>query len=223
MTDTASTSAYVKELLSNDEEVTQAPPAKCKRTYDLWRSHKCAIEAPPADHWSEDDFIDIYGSVDGDITGAAGLKEDPWLVIIRSAPFASFAPQCSHSALSAYMCDGQVACSIEPAVSDFVNISANWPFALAKTPKVTGFHSLSQPVTHYAVLWQYGWDPHLYTVKFHAAGKSLPSVTGCGPLLQIYKYVQWQCGTCTSSGTWEQFEKWMWRLLSEINVNWKMW
>ena len=50
MTDTASTSAYVKELLSNDEEVTQAPPAKCKRTYDLWRSHKCAIEAPPADH-----------------------------------------------------------------------------------------------------------------------------------------------------------------------------
>ena len=74
MTDTASTSAYVKELLSNDEEVTQAPPAKCKRTYDLWRSHKCAIEAPPADHWSEDDFIDIYGSVDGDIAEAAGLK-----------------------------------------------------------------------------------------------------------------------------------------------------
>ena len=88
MTDAASTSTYVEELPSDDEEVTQAPPT---------------------DHWSEDDFIDIYGSVDGDITEATGLEEDPWPVMIRSAPSASFAPQCSCSALSTYMCDGQVA------------------------------------------------------------------------------------------------------------------
>ena len=85
MTNAASTPTYVKELPSEDKEVTQAPPA---------------------DHWSEDDFIDIYGSVDGDITEAAGLEEDPWPVMIRSAPSAIIAPQCSYSALSAYMCDG---------------------------------------------------------------------------------------------------------------------
>ena len=106
MTDATSTSAYVEELPSEDKEVTQAPPAKYKRTHGSHGSCKCAIEAPPADHWSEDDFIDIYGSVDGDITEAAGLEEDPWPVMIRSAPSAIIAPQCSHSALSAYMCDG---------------------------------------------------------------------------------------------------------------------
>ena len=106
MTDATSTSAYVEELPSDDEEVTQAPPAKCKRTCGSHGSHKCAIEAPSADHWSEDDFVDIYRSVNGDITEAAGLEEDPWLVMIRSAPSAIIAPQCSHSALSAYMHDG---------------------------------------------------------------------------------------------------------------------
>ena len=54
MTDAASTSAHVEELPSDDEEVTQAPPA---------------------DHWSEDDFIDIYGSVDGDITEATAWRK----------------------------------------------------------------------------------------------------------------------------------------------------
>ena len=105
MTDATSTSTYVEELPSEDEEVTQAPPA---------------------DHWSEDDFVDIYGSVNGDIAEATGLEEDPWLVMIRSAPSASFAPQCSHSALSTYMRDGQVACSSTPAVSEsfFMNVIA---------------------------------------------------------------------------------------------------
>ena len=42
---------------------------------------------------------------------------------MRSAPFASIVPQCSCSALSAYMCDGQVAHSYKPAVSDFVNVN----------------------------------------------------------------------------------------------------
>ena len=104
MTDAASASAYVEELPSDDEEVTQAPPA---------------------DHLSEDDFVDIYGSVTGDITEAAGLEEDPWPVIIRSAPSAIVAPQCSHSALSAYMHDGRVACSFTPAVSDSVSLNVN--------------------------------------------------------------------------------------------------
>ena len=103
--------------------MTQAPPAKHKRTCGLHRSCKCAIEAPPADHWSEDDFIDIYGSVDRDIAEAAGLEEDPWPVIIRSAPSASIAPQCSHSTLSAHMCDGQVIHSVQPTISDFVNVN----------------------------------------------------------------------------------------------------
>ena len=64
---------------SDNEKVTQAPPAKCKRTCGLCRSCKCAIEAPPADHWSEDDFIDIYRSVDGNITEVAGLEALGWL------------------------------------------------------------------------------------------------------------------------------------------------
>ena len=125
MTDAASTSTHVKELPSEDKEVTQTPPAKCKRTCGSHGSHKHAIEAPPADHWSEDDFVGIYRSVDGDITEVTGLEEDPWLVMIRSAPSASFAPQCSCSALSAYMHDGQVAHSSTPAVSEsfFVNVN----------------------------------------------------------------------------------------------------
>ena len=125
MTDATSTSAYVEELPSDDEEVTQAPPAKRKRTCGLCRSCKRAIQAPPADHWSEDDFIDIHGSVNGDIAEATGLKEDPWLVMIRSAPSAIIAPQCSCSALSAYMHDGRVACSSTPAVSEsfFMNVN----------------------------------------------------------------------------------------------------
>ena len=67
MTDAASTSAYVEKLPSDDEEVTQASPAKRKRTCGSRGSHKPTIETPPADHWSEDDFMDIYRSVDGDI------------------------------------------------------------------------------------------------------------------------------------------------------------
>ena len=106
MTDTTSTSAYVEELPSDDEEVTQAPPAKHKRTHGSRGSRKRTIEAPPADHWSEDNFVDIYRSVDGDIAEATGLEEDSWLVMIRSAPSAIVAPQCSCSALSAYMRDG---------------------------------------------------------------------------------------------------------------------
>ena len=43
MTDAASTSAYVKELPSEDEKVTQAPPAKRKRTCGSRGSHKCAM------------------------------------------------------------------------------------------------------------------------------------------------------------------------------------
>ena len=43
--------------------------------------------------------------------------------MIRSAPSTLIAPQCSCSALSAYMCDGQVACSYKPAVSDFMNVN----------------------------------------------------------------------------------------------------
>ena len=125
VTDAASTSAYVEELPSDDEEVTQAPPAKRKRTCGLCRSRKCTIEAPSADHWSEDDFVDIYRSVDGDIAETAGLEEDPWPVMIRSAPSAIVAPQCSHSALSSYMHDGQVAHSSTPTVSEsfFMNVN----------------------------------------------------------------------------------------------------
>ena len=105
--------------------MTQAPPAKYKRTHGSHGSRKHTIEAPPADHWSEDDFIDIYESVDGDIAKAAGLEEDPWPVMIRSAPSAIVAPQCSHSALSAYMRDGQVAHSFTPAVSDSISLNVN--------------------------------------------------------------------------------------------------
>ena len=43
--------------------------------------------------------------------------------MIRSAPFASIVPQSSCSALSAYMCDGQVAHSYKPTVLDFVNMN----------------------------------------------------------------------------------------------------
>ena len=70
-------------------------------------SHHHTIEPPPADHWSEHDneLIDIYGSVDGNIAQATGL-DDKWPHMTRSAPSAFIAPQCSCSALSAYMCDG---------------------------------------------------------------------------------------------------------------------
>ena len=49
-------------------------------------SHHHAIEPLPADHWSEsdDEFIDIYGSVDGDIAQATGL-DNGWPCMIRSA------------------------------------------------------------------------------------------------------------------------------------------
>ena len=70
-------------------------------------SHHHAIEPPSADDWpeSDDEFVDIYSSVDGDIAQGASL-DDGWLHMIRSAPSALIAPQCSHSALSAYMHDG---------------------------------------------------------------------------------------------------------------------
>ena len=105
--DTSSTTAYLAELSTDEKEPAQAPPTKQKRTHGSHGSHCCTIEPPPADHWleSDDEFVDIYGSVDGDIAQATGL-DDGWLCMIRSAPSASIAPQCSHSALSAYMHDG---------------------------------------------------------------------------------------------------------------------
>ena len=106
MADASSTATYLAELSTDEEEPAQAPPTKRKRTCGLHGSRRCTIEPLPADHWLESDneFIDIYGSVDGDIAQAAGL-DDGWPHMIRSAPSASIAPQCSHSALSTYMCD----------------------------------------------------------------------------------------------------------------------
>ena len=45
--------------------------------------------------------------------------------MIRSAPSAFIAPQCSCSALSTYMCDGWVAHSLKPAVSDSILLNVN--------------------------------------------------------------------------------------------------
>ena len=126
MADMSSTTTYLAELSTNDEEPAQAPPTKRKRTCGLHGSRCRTIEPPPADHWSESDdkFVDIYGSVDGDIAQAAGL-DDGWPCMIRSAPSAIIAPQCSHPALSAYMRDGRVACSFTPTVSDSVLLNVN--------------------------------------------------------------------------------------------------
>ena len=126
MADTSSTAAYLAELSTDEEEPTQAPPTKRKRTHGSCGSRCHTIEPPPADHWSESDdkFVDIYSSVDGDIAQAAGL-DDGWPCMIRSAPSAIIAPQCSHSALSAYMHDGRVACSFTPAVSDSISLNVN--------------------------------------------------------------------------------------------------
>ena len=126
MADTSSTAAYLVELSTDEEEPAQAPPTKQKRTCGSHGSHHHTIEPPPADHWSEsdDELVDIYSSVDGDIAQATGL-DDGWLHMIRSAPSAIIAPQCSHSALSAYMCDGRVAHSFTPAVSDSILLNVN--------------------------------------------------------------------------------------------------
>ena len=69
MADTSSTTACLAELSTDEEKPAQAPPTKRKRTHGLCGSHHHTIEPPPADHWSEsdDEFVDIYGSVDGDI------------------------------------------------------------------------------------------------------------------------------------------------------------
>ena len=67
--DTSSTTAYLAELSTDEKEPAQAPPTKQKRTCGLCGSRRHTIEPPPTDHWSErdDEFIDIYGSVNGDI------------------------------------------------------------------------------------------------------------------------------------------------------------
>ena len=126
MADTSSTAAYLAELSTDEEEPAQAPPTKRKRTCGSCGSHHRTIEPPPADHWpeSDDKLVDIYGSVDGDIAQAASL-DDGWPRMIMSAPSAIVAPQCSHSALSAYMHDGRVAHSFIPAVSDSVSLNVN--------------------------------------------------------------------------------------------------
>ena len=126
MADASSTTAYLAELSTDEEEPSQAPPTKQKRTCGSRGSCCRTIEPPPADHWSEsdDEFVDIYGSVDGDIAQAAGL-DDGWPHMIRSAPSAIIAPQCSRSALSTYMRDGQVARSFTPTVSDSVLLNVN--------------------------------------------------------------------------------------------------
>ena len=119
MADMSSTATYLAELSYDEEEPAQVPPTKWKRTCGSCGSHCCAIKPSLADHWSEsdDEFIDIYGTVNGDIAQAASL-DDGWPCMIRSAPSALITPQCSCSALSAYMHDGQVACSCTPTVSD---------------------------------------------------------------------------------------------------------
>ena len=61
MVDASSTTAYLVELSSDEEEPAQAPPIKRKRTCGSCGSRHCAIEPPPADHWSEDDkLVDMY-------------------------------------------------------------------------------------------------------------------------------------------------------------------
>ena len=87
MADTSSTATYLMELSTDKEEPAQAPPTKWKRTCGSHGSCCCTIEPPPADHWleSDDEFVDIYGSVNGDIAQAAGL-DDGWSCMIRSAP-----------------------------------------------------------------------------------------------------------------------------------------
>ena len=107
MADMSSTTAYLAELSSDEKEPAQAPPTKWKRTRGLCGSRCCTIEPPPTDHWleSDDKFVDIYNSVNGNTSQAASL-DNGWVRMIRSAPSASIAPQCSHSALSAYMHDG---------------------------------------------------------------------------------------------------------------------
>ena len=107
MADASFTTTYLVELSSDEEEPAQASPIKWKRTCGSHGSRCCTIEPPSTDHWSESDneFVDVYGSVNGDIAQAASL-DDGWLHIIRPASSAPIAPQCSHSALSAYMRDG---------------------------------------------------------------------------------------------------------------------
>ena len=84
MADMSSTAASLAELSSDKEEPAQAPPTKQKRTHGLHGSCCCAIEPPPADHWSEsdDEFVDIYGLVDGNIAQTAGL-DNGWPHMIR--------------------------------------------------------------------------------------------------------------------------------------------
>ena len=108
MADVSSTAAYLAELSFNEEKPAQASPTKWKRTHGLGGSCHCAIEPPPADHWSEseNEFIDIYGPVDGDIAQTASLDNICMATHDKVSPFASFTPQFSCSALSAYMCDG---------------------------------------------------------------------------------------------------------------------
>ena len=67
MADASFTATYLAELSTDEEEPAQAPPIKWKRTHGSRGSHCHTIEPPPADHWSEsdDEFVDIYGSVDG--------------------------------------------------------------------------------------------------------------------------------------------------------------
>ena len=86
MANVSFTATCLAELSTDDEEPAQAPPTKQKRTHGLRGSRCCAIEPPPADNWSESDdkFIDIYGSVDGDIAQATGL-DNGWPHMIRSA------------------------------------------------------------------------------------------------------------------------------------------
>ena len=118
MADASPTTTYLVELSSDEKEPAQASSTKQRRTHGLHGSCCHAIEPPPADHWSEsdDEFVDIYSSVDRNIAQTAGL-DDGWPHMIRSAPFASIVPQCSHPAPSTYMHDGQVAHSVS-TVSD---------------------------------------------------------------------------------------------------------
>ena len=87
MADASSTATYLAELSTDEEEPAQASPTKRKRTRGSCGSRRCTIEPSPADHWSEsdDEFVDIYGSVDGDIAQAASL-DNRWPHMIRSAP-----------------------------------------------------------------------------------------------------------------------------------------
>ena len=77
MADMSSTATYLAELSYDEEEPAQVPPTKWKRTRGSCGSHCCAIKPSLADHWSEsdDEFIDIYGTVNGDIAQAASLDD----------------------------------------------------------------------------------------------------------------------------------------------------